>query len=163
MWRCYFGMWKMEATVVHCICEPNRCFFGARFYVPSRFLPSPFFQKWRTSQIAWERKTIDKALKFLSANPRHPSLNVHKAKNVKGKYAEGGNDIFIAYASKNLRLTFEYGPEPGMIALRNCGHHESSERKIWVPRYFSPDMSSWNFFRISVCVGFAGTPATLPG
>ena len=77
-----------------------------------------------------ERKTIDKAIKLLGNNPRHPSLNVHKAKNVKGKYAEGGNDVFIAYASKSLRLTFEYGPEPGMIALRNCGHHEPSERKM---------------------------------
>jgi hypothetical protein len=77
-----------------------------------------------------ERKTVDKAVRFLSANPRHPSLNVHKAKNVRGKYAEGGNDIFIAYALKDLRLTFEYGPRPGMIALRNCGHHEPSEREI---------------------------------
>ena len=77
-----------------------------------------------------ERKTIDKAIRLLGSNPRHPSLNVHKAKNVKGKYAEGGNDVFIAYASKKLRLSFEYGPEPGMIALRNCGHHEPSERKL---------------------------------
>ena len=77
-----------------------------------------------------ERKAIDKALRFLSADPRHPSLNVHKARNVKGKYAEGGNDVFIAYASKNLRLTFEYGPEPGMVAVRNCGHHEPTERKM---------------------------------
>jgi len=59
-----------------------------------------------------ERKAIDKAVRLLSANPRHPSLNVHKAKNVKGKYSDGGNDVFIAYASKYLRLTFEYGPEP---------------------------------------------------
>jgi len=77
-----------------------------------------------------ERKAIDKAVRLLSANPRHPSLNFHKAKNVKGKYAEGGNDVFIAYASKDLRLTFEYGPQPGTIALRNCGHHESCEREI---------------------------------
>ena len=77
-----------------------------------------------------ERNAIDKAARLLSANPRHPSLNVHKAKNVKGKYAVGGNDVFIAYASKNLRLTFEYGPEPGMISLRNCGHHERCEREI---------------------------------
>jgi mRNA-degrading endonuclease RelE of RelBE toxin-antitoxin system len=77
-----------------------------------------------------EQKIIDKAIRFLSTNPRHPSLNVHKAKNVKGKYAEGGNDVFIAYASKNLRLTFEYGPEPGMIALRNCGHHDSCEKEM---------------------------------
>ena len=77
-----------------------------------------------------ERKAIDKAVRLLSTNPRHPSLNVHKAKNVKGKYTAGGNDVFIAYASKYLRLTFEYGPGPGMIALRNCGHHESCEREI---------------------------------
>jgi hypothetical protein len=77
-----------------------------------------------------ERKAIDKAVRLLSTNPRHPSLNVHKGKNVKRKYAEGGNDVFIAYASKSLRLTFEYGPEPGMIALRNCGHHKSCEREM---------------------------------
>ena len=77
-----------------------------------------------------EQKAIDKALNLLRSNPRYPSLNVHKAKNVKGKYVEGGDDVFIAYASKDLRFTFEYGPEPGMIALRNCGHHEVCERKM---------------------------------
>jgi hypothetical protein len=77
-----------------------------------------------------ERKAIDKAVNLLASNPRHPSLNVHKAKNVKAKYSEGGNDVFIAYASIGLRLTFEYGPDPGMIALRNCGPHDACERKI---------------------------------
>ena len=77
-----------------------------------------------------ERKSIDKAIKNLADNPRHPSLNIHKAKNVKGKYSTGGKDVFIAYASKKLRFTFEYGPEGGMIALRNCGYHDKSERKI---------------------------------
>lgn len=77
-----------------------------------------------------EQKAIDKALRLLSTNPRHPSLTVHKAKNIKGKYVEGGDDVFIAYASKHLRFTFEYGPKPGMIALRNCGHHETCERKM---------------------------------
>ncbi len=80
--------------------------------------------------VSKERKAIDKAVNLLAGNPRHPSLNVHKAKNVKGKYPEGGSGVFIAYASKELRLTFEYGPEPGMVALRNCGYHEKSERKI---------------------------------
>ena len=73
---------------------------------------------------------MDKAVGLLAENPRHPSLNVHKAKNVKAKHTEGGQSVFIAYATKNLRFTFEYGPGPGMIALRNCGHHEKSERKI---------------------------------
>ncbi len=77
-----------------------------------------------------EQKAIDKAIRFLRINPRHPSLNVHKAKNVKSKYAEGKNFVFIAYASKNLRFTFEYGPRPGMITLRNCGYHEPCERGL---------------------------------
>ncbi len=77
-----------------------------------------------------EKKAIDKAVKLLAANPRHPSLNVHKAKNVKAKYPTGGKDVFIAYATVSLRLTFEYGPESGMIAIRNCGPHDKCERKM---------------------------------
>jgi hypothetical protein len=77
-----------------------------------------------------ERKAIDKAVEYLAGNPRHPSLNIHKAQNVPAKYPIGGHEVFIVYASRALRITFEYGPEPGMIALRNCGHHESSERKM---------------------------------
>ena len=77
-----------------------------------------------------QKKPIDKAVKLLSSNPRHPSLYVHKAKNAKAKYPEGGDAVFIAYATKDLRLTFEYGPEPGMIALRNCGPHDVCERRI---------------------------------
>ena len=69
-----------------------------------------------------EQRAIDKAAKLLAQNPSHPSLNVHKAKNIKAKYpSEGGNSVFIVYASKELRLTFDYGPEPGMISFRNCG------------------------------------------
>lgn len=67
-----------------------------------------------------EKKAVDKAVTLLAANPRHPSMNVHKARDVNAKYSEGGNDVFIAYATRNLRVTFEYGPEPGMIAFRNC-------------------------------------------
>ena len=77
-----------------------------------------------------DKNLINKAAKLLASNPRHPSLNVHKAKNVKAKYSEGGDAVFIAYATKGLRLTFEYGPEPGMIALRNCGPHDLCERGI---------------------------------
>ena len=77
-----------------------------------------------------EKKAIDKAVKLLANDPRHPSLNVHKARDTKAKYPEGGNAVFIAYATRNLRFTFEYGPEPGMIALRNCGHHDKCERQI---------------------------------
>lgn len=77
-----------------------------------------------------ERKSVDKGIKLMADNPRHPSLNVHKAKNVNAKYSVGGNDVFIAYATRSIRFTFEYGPEPGVIALRNCGPHDKCEKKI---------------------------------
>jgi len=77
-----------------------------------------------------ERKAIDRAVQLLAENPRHPSLQIHKAKNVQGKYPAGGTGVFIAYATKDLRITFEYGPLSGTIALRNCGFHEACESKI---------------------------------
>lgn len=77
-----------------------------------------------------EKKSVDRSVQMLASNPRHPSLQVHKAKNIKAKYPTGGTGVFIAYATKALRITFEYGPEPGSISLRNCGFHDVSERKI---------------------------------
>ncbi len=97
---------------------------------PFQLYFEPFFLESYAVLSPKERKVIDKAVEYLAGNPRHPSLNIHKARNVSAKYPVGGNDVFIAYASITLRITFEYGPEPGMIALRNCGHHESSERKM---------------------------------
>ena len=97
---------------------------------PFQLVFEPVFLESYAVLLPKEQKAIDKALDYLADNPRHPSLNVHKAKNVFAKYPVGGNEVFIAYASRTLRITFEHGPEPGMIALRNCGHHESRERKI---------------------------------
>lgn len=77
-----------------------------------------------------EQKAIDKAIIFLSTNPRHPALNTHKATNVRAKYKVGGNEVFIAYASKELRITFEYGPQLSMITIRNCGYHDECERDM---------------------------------
>ena len=77
-----------------------------------------------------EKKAVDRAVQLLTQNPRHPSLQIHKAKGIQGKYAVGGTGVFIAYATKTLRITFEYGPEPGSLSLRNCGFHDVSERKI---------------------------------
>lgn len=49
-----------------------------------------------------ERQAIDKALVYLAANPRHLSLQVHKAKKVSAKYPIGGHEVFIAYASRAI-------------------------------------------------------------
>ncbi|MEK7812639.1 MAG: cytotoxin [Candidatus Desantisbacteria bacterium] len=77
-----------------------------------------------------EQGVIDKAINFLSINPRHPALNTHKAANIKAKYKVGGEDVFIAYATKKIRITFEYGPKLGMITIRNCGYHDECERDM---------------------------------
>ncbi|MDI6791496.1 MAG: DNA helicase [bacterium] len=74
-----------------------------------------------------EQKLIDKTITFLSINPRHPVLNTHKATNVKAKYKVRGDSVFIAYASRKIRITFEYGPRTGMITIRNCGYHDECE------------------------------------
>lgn len=77
-----------------------------------------------------EQKSVNKCVELIRHNPRHPSLNTHKAKSIRAKYSIGGSDVFIAYASMDLRVTFEFGPEPGIIYIRNCGHHDKAERKI---------------------------------
>ena len=67
-------------------------------------------------------------LMCIMAHPDDESLGTG---GILAKYAaEGGQSVFIAYTSKGLRLTFEYGPEPGMISLRNCGFHDTCEAKI---------------------------------
>ena len=57
---------------------------------------------------------MDKALGFLSANPRYPSLYLKKRKGSKG--------IWEARASINIRFTFTW--EGDLITLRAVGHHD---------------------------------------
>jgi hypothetical protein len=97
---------------------------------PFQLYFEPFFLERFSALSSKDQKAVDKVLIYLSANPRHPSLQVHKAKNVLAKYPVGGHEVFIAYASRTLRITFEYGPEPGLIAIRNCGHHDSTEKNM---------------------------------
>lgn len=70
-----------------------------------------------------ERKNIDKAVRLLSANPRHPSLHVHKAKNIKGKYAEGGETDYFGLCFRKVHhpvaSTFPSSPVRLAFALTN--------------------------------------------
>jgi mRNA-degrading endonuclease YafQ of YafQ-DinJ toxin-antitoxin module len=62
-----------------------------------------------------------KTLSFLSKNPKHPSLKTHKVYHAVGNF---GGDVFEAYVTMKCRLTWEYGPEQGMITLRNIDNHD---------------------------------------
>ena len=86
-----------------------------------------------------EQKAIDKALKLLSTNPRHPSLTVHKAKNVKGKYIKEGGSCSHCVASKHLRFTFER-PQTWYDCLRNYGHRWVRKENV-IPSRDAPRIS----------------------
>jgi hypothetical protein len=63
-------------------------------------------------------KAVKKALRFLSQNPRHPSLNTHAWYREKCPH---GNTMFEAYAENNtpgaFRIFFCYPPEAGTICV----------------------------------------------
>lgn len=62
-----------------------------------------------------------KVIKLLSCEPRHPSLKTHKVKKAFGDF---GGEVFEAYVTKKYRMTWEYGPDQGMITLRNIDNHD---------------------------------------
>lgn len=63
-------------------------------------------------------KAVRKTLAYLQMNPRHPSLNTHKYKSIKGYNEE---DIFEAYAENNTsaayRIFWHYGPDKDNITI----------------------------------------------
>jgi mRNA interferase RelE/StbE len=68
---------------------------------------------------AEEQALADKALGFLAADLRHPSLRVKKIK--------GTENIREARVSRSVRLTFEMHGD--LLVLRNIGKHDESLRR----------------------------------
>ena len=67
------------------------------------------------------KNAAQKAILFLATNPRHPSLKTHKVDKAFGDF---GGDVFEVYVTMKYRLTWEYGPDQGMITLRNIDNHD---------------------------------------
>jgi len=63
-------------------------------------------------------KAVRKCLAFLETNLRHPSLNTHEFRSLKGP---NGEKVFEAYAQQKTpaayRVFWYYGPERGMITI----------------------------------------------
>jgi len=63
-------------------------------------------------------KAVQKTLRLLSENPRHPSFQTHQYGSISGPI---GEKIFEAYAEKNTpsayRVFFYYGPSKGEITI----------------------------------------------
>ena len=62
---------------------------------------------------------VQKAIRLMSGDLRHPSLRVKRIKGTQG--------IWEARASKSLRITFE--TEGDALILRNVGHHDQTLKK----------------------------------
>jgi mRNA-degrading endonuclease YafQ of YafQ-DinJ toxin-antitoxin module len=83
-------------------------------------IPLPFEKKVKEFPESVKEATR-KTIKLLAENPRHPSLKTHKVHQARGDF---GGDVFEAYVTKKYRLTWEYGPDQGMISLRNIDNHD---------------------------------------
>jgi len=71
-----------------------------------------------SSHLQKHFKAVVKTLRYLSENPRHPSLQTHKYKSIKGPQ---GEEVFEAYAEQNTpaayRVFFIYGPQRNTITI----------------------------------------------
>lgn len=68
--------------------------------------------------LAKRFRAVRKSLRFLSENPRHPSLQTHEFTMLKGPQEE---KVFEAYAEQSTpaayRIFWYYGPEENQITV----------------------------------------------
>ena len=71
-----------------------------------------------------EHKAVAKTLRFLSENPRHPSLNSQRYHSLRGPNRA---PVFESYAQHRrpgaYRVFWYYGPEQGEITILNIVPH----------------------------------------
>ncbi|MBP2651412.1 MAG: hypothetical protein H6Q74_2237 [Firmicutes bacterium] len=63
---------------------------------------------------------VEKFLRLIAENPRHPSLRVKKI--------QGTLDIFEASVNMSVRITFQF-VKPDTVYLRNIGEHDMTLKK----------------------------------
>lgn len=71
---------------------------------------------WKLSNV--ERKQSRKTLRFLTDNPKHPSLQIHRIK---------GTLFWEAYVNKDVRIIFEQNSD--MLVLHAIGHHDILKKR----------------------------------
>ena len=65
------------------------------------------------------QKKVDKAIRLMEANSRHPSLNLEKI--------DFARDIWSGRVDRNYRFTFQW--IPGGVRLRKVGGHQQAYRR----------------------------------
>lgn len=73
-----------------------------------------------SSQAEGLFKQVDKTIKLLSENPRHPGLQTHEYKSIPNPF-DAAKKVFEAYVQNNTpgayRLFWCYGPKPGDLTI----------------------------------------------
>ncbi|WP_151191726.1 type II toxin-antitoxin system RelE/ParE family toxin [Desulfotomaculum copahuensis] len=87
-----------------------------------RFVATEKFEKSLSRMSDINIYAVEKALRLLRDNPKHPSLRVKRVK--------GTADIWEASATKSIRITFRFLNQD-IIQLRNVGTHE----QVFKPPY----------------------------
>jgi len=80
-------------------------------------ITSYFSQQYANVSIKIQRK-VDKALKLLDADFRHPGLRSHQI--------EGAPGIYEAYVDRKYRMTFER--RGNVLTMRNIDNHDECLR-----------------------------------
>lgn len=75
------------------------------------------FHRWYAKLPDEIKKKTEKALRFLAADPRHPSL--------RSKPIEGAKGLFEARVDQKYRLTFERLPDD-VLQIRVVGKHDEA-------------------------------------
>jgi len=84
-----------------------------------RFVLTDRFNKAYKSLTPEDRGRVQKALRHMCNDLRHPSLRVRRIKGTRG--------IWEARASRSLRITFETAGDT--LILRNVGRHDEALKK----------------------------------
>jgi len=80
-----------------------------------RFVTTERFQRSFSRLSNQHALAVEKAIRMLTENSKHPSLRVKRVKGTK--------DIWEASATRSLRITFRL-LAPDLMQLRNVGTHE---------------------------------------
>jgi mRNA-degrading endonuclease RelE of RelBE toxin-antitoxin system len=83
------------------------------------FILTSRFRRAYRSLTPEEQKRVQKALRLIDEDLRHPGLRIKRIRGTQG--------IWEARASRSLRLTFEVEGEN--IILRNVGAHDATLKK----------------------------------
>ncbi len=93
----------------------------------------PKFNKWIKKNLPSQlKKILDRKIKYLTGNPRHPSLNTKKyGVNKQTLKRYGVDEVWEFRINMGFRCVFYVIHDERLIILAYVGNHEDLERRFW--------------------------------